>query len=65
MKDLARTVGSMPIQRAAKTRMKCPLENTITSPWARGLVAETLSELQETMGWLKGFGSKAAGYKIS
>ncbi len=30
----------------------------------RGLVAETFSELQKAMGWLKGFGSKAAAHKI-
>ena len=32
--------------------------------WNRGLVAETFSELQEAMNWLKGFGSKAAAHKI-
>ncbi len=31
----------------------------------RGLSAETFSELQKAMDWLKGFGSKAAAHKIS
>jgi hypothetical protein len=30
----------------------------------RGIVAETFSEMQKAMGWLKGFGSKAAGHQI-
>ena len=45
---------------------KPPLINGLAARVAsnRGLVAETFSELQEAMDWLKGFGSKAASHKV-
>ena len=43
-----------------------PVINGIAAQVARnrGLVAETFSELQKAMDWLKGFGSKAAATNI-
>jgi len=32
--------------------------------WNRGVVAETFSELQKALDWLKGSGSKAAAHKV-
>ena len=48
------TVGKLPVIDGFAARVA----------WNRGLIAETFSELQKAIHWLKGFGSKVAAHKI-
>jgi hypothetical protein len=47
------TVGKLPVIDGFGARVA----------WHPGLIAETFSELQEALHWLKGFGAKAAAHK--
>jgi hypothetical protein len=68
--ELGRTVaeycnsGSM-IHKVA-TVGKGPVINGFAArvAWNRGIIAETFSESQKAMDWLKGFGSKIAAHEV-
>jgi hypothetical protein len=68
--ELGRTVAeycnSRSITPKVATVGKPPVINGFAAQvaWNRRLVAETFSELQKAMDWLKGFGSKAAAPNI-
>ena len=68
--ELGRTVAeycnSRSISPKVATVGKPPLINGFAAQvaWNRGVVAETFSELQKALDWLKGSGSKAAAHKV-
>jgi hypothetical protein len=68
--ELGRTMAKYCTSRSLNSKVatigKLPLINGFAAQVAsnRGLVAETFSELQKAMAWLKGFGSKAAAHKV-
>jgi len=69
--ELGRTMAEYCNSRSTTPRVatvgKLPLMNGFAARVAsnRGLAAETFSESQKAMDWLKGFGSKAPAHKIN